>query len=290
MARGLDHIVHAVRDLDAAAALYRGLGFTVGARNRHPWGTHNHIVQLPGFFIELLTRRRAGQTRRRRLLAFCSAPITATSCRPDEGFSLLILEVARCRGRRDGFPRRRHRRLRGDALRARGQAAGRLGREARLLARLRRAIQAAPQIHFATCQQHYPENFWNPAFQKHANGVTGIAGVVRSPSDRSSIAPSCSFRRRAEIDAHRRRLCHRDAARHHRHDDAGRFRRPLRRCRAGCFTRRTAGGAALYRRRSSRLQSVPEQAGIAGLDARNARDRRPHDAMGAVLVFEAVRR
>jgi len=55
MARGLDHIVHAVRDLDAAADLYRRLGFNVGARNKHPWGTHNHIVQLPGFFIELLT-------------------------------------------------------------------------------------------------------------------------------------------------------------------------------------------------------------------------------------------
>ena len=55
MSRGLDHIVHAVSDLDAAAALYRRLGFTVGARNVHPWGTHNHIVQLPGFFIELLT-------------------------------------------------------------------------------------------------------------------------------------------------------------------------------------------------------------------------------------------
>src|SRR6476660_9750844 len=55
MARGLDHIVHAVRDLDAAVALYRRLGFTVGARNQHPWGTHNYIVQLPGFFVELLT-------------------------------------------------------------------------------------------------------------------------------------------------------------------------------------------------------------------------------------------
>ena len=55
MPRGLDHIVHAVRNLDAAADLYRRLGFTVGARNRHPWGTHNHIVQFPGFFIELLT-------------------------------------------------------------------------------------------------------------------------------------------------------------------------------------------------------------------------------------------
>src|SRR3982074_3089905 len=55
MPRGLDHIVHAVRDLEGAAELYRRLGFTVGARNRHSWGTHNHIVQLPGFFIELLT-------------------------------------------------------------------------------------------------------------------------------------------------------------------------------------------------------------------------------------------
>jgi catechol 2,3-dioxygenase-like lactoylglutathione lyase family enzyme len=57
MARGLDHIVHAVRDLDAAAGLYRRLGFQVGSRNRHPrtWGTQNHIVQLPGTFIELLS-------------------------------------------------------------------------------------------------------------------------------------------------------------------------------------------------------------------------------------------
>ena len=55
MPRGLDHIVHVVRDLDAAAARYRSFGFTVGARNKHPWGTHNYLVQFPGFFIELLT-------------------------------------------------------------------------------------------------------------------------------------------------------------------------------------------------------------------------------------------
>ena len=55
MGGGIDHIVHAVRELDAAAELYRRMGFTVGARNRHFWGTHNYIVQLPGTFIELLT-------------------------------------------------------------------------------------------------------------------------------------------------------------------------------------------------------------------------------------------
>jgi catechol 2,3-dioxygenase-like lactoylglutathione lyase family enzyme len=46
MRHGLDHIVHAVRDLDAAAEFYASAGFTVGARDRHAWGTHNRIVQL----------------------------------------------------------------------------------------------------------------------------------------------------------------------------------------------------------------------------------------------------
>ena len=55
MPRPLDHIVHAVADLDGAADFYRKLGFTVGARNRHSWGTHNYLVQLEGFYIEILT-------------------------------------------------------------------------------------------------------------------------------------------------------------------------------------------------------------------------------------------
>ena len=44
----------------------------------------------------------------------------------------------------------------------------------------------APDTGFFTCQQHYPENFWNPAFQQHPNGVTGVAGVVfvaENPAD-----------------------------------------------------------------------------------------------------------
>src|SRR6266853_6094494 len=54
MPHGLDHIVHAVRDLDAAADFYVRAGFTVGLRNRHSWGTHNRIVQLKNCYIELL--------------------------------------------------------------------------------------------------------------------------------------------------------------------------------------------------------------------------------------------
>ena len=37
---------------------------------------------------------------------------------------------------------------------------------------------SSPNLGFFVCQQHYPENFWNPDFQRHANGASGIPGVV----------------------------------------------------------------------------------------------------------------
>ena len=80
MARGLDHIAHAVRDLDAAADLYRRLGFTVGARNRHTWGTENHLVQFPGFFIELLTVTAPEKLVGDGPAADCSVSPTGASC------------------------------------------------------------------------------------------------------------------------------------------------------------------------------------------------------------------
>jgi hypothetical protein len=42
---------------------------------------------------------------------------------------------------------------------------------------------AAPSMRFATCQQHYPENFWNPAFQNHPNGAKEIRSVIMVADD-----------------------------------------------------------------------------------------------------------
>jgi Glyoxalase-like domain len=36
----------------------------------------------------------------------------------------------------------------------------------------------APAVGFAVCQQHFPENFWNPAFQRHANTASSIEAAV----------------------------------------------------------------------------------------------------------------
>jgi hypothetical protein len=38
-------------------------------------------------------------------------------------------------------------------------------------------------MRFATCQQHYPENFWNPAFQKHPNGASEVRSVIMVADD-----------------------------------------------------------------------------------------------------------
>jgi hypothetical protein len=38
--------------------------------------------------------------------------------------------------------------------------------------------KGAALMRFATCQQHYPENFWNPAFQAHVNGAQAIRAAV----------------------------------------------------------------------------------------------------------------
>lgn len=188
MPRGLDHIVHAVRDLDAAAELYRGLGFTVGARNRHPWGTHNYIVQLPGFFIELLTLAEPDKLGDDGFSILFGA-YTRDFLTRQEGFSLLILE-SRDAGA-DAAAFRSARIAASEVMRFERAAKRPDGAAVKVGFSLAFAADRfAPDIHFATCQQHYPENFWNPAFQKHTNGVEAVAGIVMVAGD---PARHCDF-------------------------------------------------------------------------------------------------
>ena len=37
---------------------------------------------------------------------------------------------------------------------------------------------ALPEAAFFVCQQHEPDNFWNPDFQEHANGAADVIGVT----------------------------------------------------------------------------------------------------------------
>jgi catechol 2,3-dioxygenase-like lactoylglutathione lyase family enzyme len=286
MPRGFDHIVHAVRDLDAAAEFYRGLGFTVGARNQHPWGTHNYIVQLPGVFIELLTLAEPDKLGDDGFSQLFGA-YTRDFLKRGEGLSLLILESRDASADAAAF---RAAKIAGsEVLRFEREGRRPDGTAVKVGFSLAFAQDtAAPDIHFATCQQHYPENFWNPAFQKHANSVTGIAGVIvvaEEPARHQKFMQSFS-----------------DAA---ARSDSDGFRIATPRgtievATPAAFVRRfgveapdVSRGARLAAIRftaadASLLQGAPELAGMAGLYAGNAAVIGPEDAMGAVLVFESA--
>ncbi len=180
MPRGLDHIVHAVGDLDRAAEFYRKLGFTVGARNHHPWGTHNHIVQLPGFFIEILGIGESQLIGRDPAYAGLSQHFGAfnrDAIARGDGFSMLILESSDALADLADFKK--------TGIAASGKVD--FSREARQPEGLAVTVGfslvfakdgRSPHVGFAVCQQRNPDAFWNERFQQHANGATGDRSVV----------------------------------------------------------------------------------------------------------------
>jgi catechol 2,3-dioxygenase-like lactoylglutathione lyase family enzyme len=285
--RGIDHIVHAVRDLDAAAALYRGLGFTVGARNRHPWGTHNYIVQFPGCFIELLTVAEPALVPEHAPGHFSFGAFSRDFLAHDQGLSMMVLEG---QGKADVAEFEKAGIAEGQPFDFEREARRPDGTAIKVAFTLAFACDpVAPRVGFFTCQQHYPENFWNPAFQKHANGVTGIAGIVIV-----TIAPA-AHRRFIESFVGAAAMATADGL------SVATPRGTVELVTPDVFTRRygVAGpdasvGAKLAAVRfavtdASLMQSAPQLAGIAGLYAGNAAVLGMPDAMGAVLVFEPAR-
>lgn len=181
--RGLDHVVHAVRDLEAAGELYDMLGFTVGSRNRHPWGTDNRIVQTAGFFVELLEVADPGKIPPQEGARFSFGAFNRDFlAEVGPGLSMLVLE-----GRDAAIDKlefdtagvggfelfdfeREGKRLDGEAVKVAFSLA--FARD-----------PASPHAGFFTCQQRYPENFWSPDLQRHMNGTQGVVGVVFTAAD-----------------------------------------------------------------------------------------------------------
>lgn len=188
MPRGLDHIVHAVADLDATADFYRRCGFQVGARNRHPWGTHNHVVQLPGFFIEILTVAEPDKLGDDGLSLHFGRPNQEAIARGD-GLSMLVLESTDSVADVADFKQAGI--SISESLPFSRQAMMPDGSAAKVGFALAFARDAkAPQTLFATCQQANPEAFWTPAYQIHPNGAEAVAGVVLvspSPADHAGF-------------------------------------------------------------------------------------------------------
>lgn len=185
MPHGLDHLVHAVRDLDAAAEFYSSAGFTVGARNRHPWGTHNRIVQLRNCYIEILEVAEPEKIAPHGANSFSFGAFNRDFLALREGFSMLILNSSNAADDARSFEAAGIGGLKVfDFAREGAKPDGTPVKLAFSLAFAR--DPASPNVRFAVCQHHFPENFWDPAFQAHANGartVRAAAMVADNPTD-----------------------------------------------------------------------------------------------------------
>jgi len=175
--RGIDHIVYCVRDLDAAIARFEAFGFTVTPRALHPFGTGNALVQMQGCFIELLAIVEPGKIGAAAAGGFSFGPFCRDYLERREGMAMLVFESGDAHADHGDFT-------------AAGlttypvfdfsrQAKSPDGSEATVAFSLAFVTdEAMPQAAFFTCQQHAPEYFWKPDYQRHTNAAEAIAEIV----------------------------------------------------------------------------------------------------------------
>lgn len=185
--RGIDHLVLAVRDLEAARDLYARLGFTLTPRAQHPFGTDNSLVQLQGCFLELLAVARPEEILPHGPDNFSFAAYNREFLARRQGQSMLAFASADARADRDEF------RAKG----IRTYAPLDFSRRAKLPdgAEVTVGFSLAfvndprlPDCAMFVCQQHAPEHFWKPDYQRHGNGAAGIEAVYLVAADPRALA------------------------------------------------------------------------------------------------------
>ncbi|MDH3452791.1 MAG: VOC family protein [Gammaproteobacteria bacterium] len=190
--RQIDHVVIAVSDLDRVVGQYQALGFTVTPRGYHDWGTMNQLVQFPGAnFVELLAIEAAARIPEHALdeipPRFSFGAHNRDFLARGEGMSMLVLSGNDSRADVAAFA-------------ARGlttyapfdftrQARQPDGSEVEVAFSLAFAsYSAAPRVGLFTCHNRYPQYFYRPTYQSHANGVAAITAVVTSATEPQPFA------------------------------------------------------------------------------------------------------
>ena len=185
--RRIDHLVHAVHDLDAAADLYGRLGFQVGGSNRHSWGTENRLVQFGSSFIELITVGEGAEIPAHEPGHFSFGAFVRDYLAKRQGLAMLVLDSTDARADAARFAAAGIGAFEPFFFERKGRRPD--GGESHVAFTLAFAVDPGlPDAAFFVCQQHFPESFWNPAFQQHPNGATNIGAVTIAASDPAAHA------------------------------------------------------------------------------------------------------
>lgn len=168
MARGLDHLVMVVNDLEAARAEYERLGFTTTPRARHPFGTENFLVQMQGNFLEVVGIADPSIIPDHAPGVFSFARGNADFLARREGMSSLVFQSEDARADRADFLAAGLNAYENVDFSRKATLPD--GDEVTVAFSLAFVTDPTmPEATFFTCQQHAPEHFWKPAYQVHAN-------------------------------------------------------------------------------------------------------------------------
>jgi catechol 2,3-dioxygenase-like lactoylglutathione lyase family enzyme len=179
--RGIDHLVLAVADLEAARQRYGALGFTLTPPARHPFGTANSLVQLDGAFLELLSVADPAlipphENPPHEPGRFSFAAFNRDYLASGEGLSMLVLDSRDARADARAF--RRAGLVTYEPFDFSRTARLPSGEDAKVGFSL--AFTSHPDIAnagFFVCQQHAPQHFWRPEYQRHDNTALTVLDV-----------------------------------------------------------------------------------------------------------------
>jgi hypothetical protein len=200
--RRIDHLVLAVHDLEDAADFCTRMGFQVGARNRHPWGTENRLFQFRSSFLELITVADAVQVPPHADGFFSFGALVADYLTKREVLAMLALDSSDAAADAAQFAREGIGEFQPFSFGRTGrQPDGTQTRVAFSLAFAR--DDRLPGAAFFACQQHHPEAFWNPLLQRHPNRANSTAAVTLAAETRKTTPGSFAHspaRRRPRTD------------------------------------------------------------------------------------------
>jgi catechol 2,3-dioxygenase-like lactoylglutathione lyase family enzyme len=175
----VDHAIFFVRDLDAAAARYRRLGFSLTPRYTHPWGGFsNQNIVLENDYVELLLPiepnernlarfrelDRAGEGLKDLSLAVPDSPAAARAYAAAGLVPLPPADIGRPVTRPDGT------------------------HEARFCVVYLPVDRLLPGLNVHMIQHFTPELVWLPECQTHPNGARGLGRLVVAASDPERFA------------------------------------------------------------------------------------------------------
>jgi hypothetical protein len=167
---GLDHAVVAVRDLDAAARVFRRLGFALTPRGELPeWRAANHCIMFAGDYVELLAATGEGGE-------FGVVRDGLFSVSLGSGDGAAAAESLRQAGLDIAVPRSLSRRLEdGTTL---------------MFSEVPLPPEATPGVPLRIVQHITAERLRNPQWLDHPNGACAVASVTAIVSEPPALTPA----------------------------------------------------------------------------------------------------